>query len=207
MDFHEPVLASDLWSIGGMSCCLELSVGKEDLLTLEVPAVKNSSYRGPNRKSNSCCDGDVVSAEGETFYADIVKITRKQLKPGKHKHGNGRARKEPGWYGSLWQSNTSSKLSYWSSPQEEDHGYMKKAQGNEVFTLILLTKLTHKADTSRIAMLAIRVCKSDPRVENELPMIEQGWMDKIRGTYNCLKSLEDSFSCYKRTHILTHIDT
>ncbi|GJY79485.1 hypothetical protein Tco_0485286, partial [Tanacetum coccineum] len=28
--------------------------------------------------------------------ADIVKITRKRLKPGKHEHGNGRARKEPG---------------------------------------------------------------------------------------------------------------
>ncbi|GJY51977.1 hypothetical protein Tco_0442824 [Tanacetum coccineum] len=28
--------------------------------------------------------------------ADIAKITRKRLKPGKHEHGNGRARKEPG---------------------------------------------------------------------------------------------------------------
>ncbi|GKB49871.1 phospholipase-like protein [Tanacetum coccineum] len=52
--------------------------------------------------------------------------------------------RHPMWYRSLWQSNTSSKLSYWSSPQEEDHGYVKKAQGNEVFTLILLTKLTLK---------------------------------------------------------------
>ncbi|GKA20601.1 hypothetical protein Tco_0700590 [Tanacetum coccineum] len=28
--------------------------------------------------------------------ADIAKITRKRLKPGKHEHGNGRARKKPG---------------------------------------------------------------------------------------------------------------
>ncbi|GKB55327.1 reverse transcriptase domain-containing protein [Tanacetum coccineum] len=53
---------------GGVSCCLELSVGEEDLLTLEVPVVKNSSYKGPNRRSNSCFDGAVVSAEGETFF-------------------------------------------------------------------------------------------------------------------------------------------
>ncbi|GJT38923.1 hypothetical protein Tco_0938788 [Tanacetum coccineum] len=99
MDFHELVLAGDLFSIGvqidevgrmyaylnyqhsvrntqqvlipvyrmgGVSCCLELSVGEEDLLTLEVPLVKNSSYKGPNRRSNSCCDGAVVSADGET---------------------------------------------------------------------------------------------------------------------------------------------
>ncbi|GKA13132.1 hypothetical protein Tco_0692778 [Tanacetum coccineum] len=51
---------------GGVSCCLELSVGEEDLLTLEVPALKNSSYKGPKRRSNSCYDGAVVSAEGET---------------------------------------------------------------------------------------------------------------------------------------------
>nr|GEX52912.1 hypothetical protein [Tanacetum cinerariifolium] len=34
---------------GSVSCCLELSVEEEDLLTLEVPALKNSSYKGPNR--------------------------------------------------------------------------------------------------------------------------------------------------------------
>nr|GEV10339.1 hypothetical protein [Tanacetum cinerariifolium] len=35
VDFHELVLA------GGMSRCLELSMGKEDLLTLDVPALQN----------------------------------------------------------------------------------------------------------------------------------------------------------------------
>ncbi|GJS90637.1 hypothetical protein Tco_0773273 [Tanacetum coccineum] len=53
--------------VGGVSCCLELSVGEEDLLTLEVPALKNSSYKGPNRRSNSCYNEVVVSTEGETF--------------------------------------------------------------------------------------------------------------------------------------------
>ncbi|GKE30024.1 hypothetical protein Tco_1445408 [Tanacetum coccineum] len=59
---HVPV-----YRMGGVSCCLELSVGEEDLLTLEVPAMKNLSYKGLNRRSNSCCDEDVVSEEGETF--------------------------------------------------------------------------------------------------------------------------------------------
>ncbi|GKA14343.1 hypothetical protein Tco_0693989, partial [Tanacetum coccineum] len=50
--------------------CLDLNmhaVGEEDLLTREVPSLKNSSYKGPKRRSNFCCDGTVVSAEGETF--------------------------------------------------------------------------------------------------------------------------------------------
>nr|GEU92195.1 retrovirus-related Pol polyprotein from transposon TNT 1-94 [Tanacetum cinerariifolium] len=46
---------------------VELFVGEEDLLTLEVPAVKNSSYRGPNRRSNSCCNGTCASSEEEIF--------------------------------------------------------------------------------------------------------------------------------------------
>nr|GEV84215.1 hypothetical protein [Tanacetum cinerariifolium] len=58
-----------LFVVGGVSCCLELSMREEDLLTLEVPTVKNSSYKGPNKRSNSCCDGTVVSAKGETFYS------------------------------------------------------------------------------------------------------------------------------------------
>nr|GEY27793.1 UBN2 domain-containing protein [Tanacetum cinerariifolium] len=45
----------------------ELSMEEEDLLTHEVPAVKDSSYKGPNRRSNSCFDGAVVSAEVTTF--------------------------------------------------------------------------------------------------------------------------------------------
>nr|GFB23835.1 hypothetical protein [Tanacetum cinerariifolium] len=52
---------------GGVSRCLELSMGEENLLTLDVPALKNSSYKGPNRRSNSCSDETIVSAEGRTF--------------------------------------------------------------------------------------------------------------------------------------------
>nr|GEY80697.1 hypothetical protein [Tanacetum cinerariifolium] len=85
---------------GGVSCCLELSVREEELLTLEVLAVKNSSYTWPKRRSNSCCDRIVVSAEGTTFgtsfeldyslswsliCVDITKITRK---PDKNGHEN-----------------------------------------------------------------------------------------------------------------------
>ncbi|GKB38139.1 hypothetical protein Tco_0883081, partial [Tanacetum coccineum] len=53
----------------GVSCCLELSIGEEDLVILEVPAVKNSAYRGPKRRSNSYCDGAIVSAEGKASYS------------------------------------------------------------------------------------------------------------------------------------------
>nr|GEZ13051.1 hypothetical protein [Tanacetum cinerariifolium] len=67
IDFYELVLAGDLLSIGVVSRCLELPVKEEDLLTLEVPALKDSSYKGPNRRSNSCCDETIVSADGETF--------------------------------------------------------------------------------------------------------------------------------------------
>ncbi|GJV22449.1 hypothetical protein Tco_1371469 [Tanacetum coccineum] len=45
--------------------------------------------------------------------ADIVKITRKRLKPGKNKHGNGRARKEPG---ECYQSQEwSTQVNLWST--------------------------------------------------------------------------------------------
>ncbi|GKD65533.1 hypothetical protein Tco_1307641, partial [Tanacetum coccineum] len=65
---------------GGVSCCLELSVGEEESLTLEVYAVKNSSYKGPKRRSNSCCDRTVVSAEEETFCATKdVKVSNRRF--------------------------------------------------------------------------------------------------------------------------------
>ncbi|GJT54813.1 hypothetical protein Tco_0989867 [Tanacetum coccineum] len=67
MDCHEIVLMGDSLSIGGVSFGLELLVGEEDLLTLEVPILKDSSYKVQKRKSNSCCDGAVAFAEGETF--------------------------------------------------------------------------------------------------------------------------------------------
>nr|GEW03156.1 hypothetical protein [Tanacetum cinerariifolium] len=53
-DFHELVLAGDLLSIGCESFGLE-------------PALKNSSYKGPNRRSNSCYDGTCASAKEETL--------------------------------------------------------------------------------------------------------------------------------------------
>nr|GEU39669.1 uncharacterized mitochondrial protein AtMg00810-like [Tanacetum cinerariifolium] len=65
-----PSVFENLWLIeGGASHCLDMSMGEEDLLTLDVPALKNSSYKGPNRRSNSCCDGTIVSTEGRTFYS------------------------------------------------------------------------------------------------------------------------------------------
>ncbi|GJU22931.1 hypothetical protein Tco_1156273 [Tanacetum coccineum] len=79
MDFYKLELTGDLLSI-------ELSVGEEDLLTREAPALKNSSYKGPNRRSNSCYDGAVVSAEGETFCscgkAIVTKVSTSSSTPG-----------------------------------------------------------------------------------------------------------------------------
>ncbi|GJT62029.1 hypothetical protein Tco_1005562 [Tanacetum coccineum] len=56
---------------GLINSYVKVSVREEGSLTLEVPTVKNSSYKGPKSRSNSCCDGAVVSAEGETFRASF----------------------------------------------------------------------------------------------------------------------------------------
>nr|GEV37057.1 hypothetical protein [Tanacetum cinerariifolium] len=37
---------------------------EEDLETLELPVVKNSSYKGLSRRSNNCSDGASVSTGG-----------------------------------------------------------------------------------------------------------------------------------------------
>ncbi|GKG11147.1 hypothetical protein Tco_0342547, partial [Tanacetum coccineum] len=50
-----------------VSCGAKVSVGEDDLLIREVPSLKNSSYKGPKRRSNSFCYGAVVSAKGERF--------------------------------------------------------------------------------------------------------------------------------------------
>nr|GEU75976.1 hypothetical protein [Tanacetum cinerariifolium] len=64
----------NLWLIeGGVSQCLELAMGEEDLLTLDVPALKNSSYKRPNRRSNSCYNGTVVSTE----HAVVIALAQK----------------------------------------------------------------------------------------------------------------------------------
>ncbi|GKA45747.1 hypothetical protein Tco_0738543 [Tanacetum coccineum] len=76
MDCHELELTGDLLSI-------ELSVGEEDLLTREVPSLKSSSYKGPKRRSNSCCDGAVVSHDGETiesYYTRFYKMMNEMIR-------------------------------------------------------------------------------------------------------------------------------
>nr|GEU72869.1 hypothetical protein [Tanacetum cinerariifolium] len=49
----------------------KLSKRAKDFDTLEFPVVKNSSYKGLNRKSNSYCNRASMSAEGETFRTNI----------------------------------------------------------------------------------------------------------------------------------------
>ncbi|GKA94949.1 reverse transcriptase domain-containing protein, partial [Tanacetum coccineum] len=72
-----------------LSLDAEVLVGEEDLLTREVPSLKNSSYKGPKRRSNSYCYGTIVSAEGETFcssgaspgFSDISLFSNQTLSP------------------------------------------------------------------------------------------------------------------------------
>ncbi|GJY58472.1 hypothetical protein Tco_0458364 [Tanacetum coccineum] len=47
-------------------------------------------------KEKECSVEEKECSVEEKESADIAKITRKRLKPGKHEHGNGRARKKPG---------------------------------------------------------------------------------------------------------------
>ncbi|GJS78975.1 hypothetical protein Tco_0728856 [Tanacetum coccineum] len=80
MDFHKLILTGDLWSIdvqiddiGRMMCVLLLRIirGRRRLWDTEFPVVKNSSYNELDKRSNSCSDGAVVFAEGETFRTSI----------------------------------------------------------------------------------------------------------------------------------------
>ncbi|GJU10609.1 reverse transcriptase domain-containing protein [Tanacetum coccineum] len=155
-----------------------------DTPTMVVPDLQNYPLRTNGFRVGQAMIEPKFSEDSRVRCTDKAKITRKRLKPGKHGHGNGRARKKSRRMLSKSRMVNFSQLGQPKSRSQEENN--------------------PKTVTSRIATLAIRVCKSDPRVENELPMIEQGWMDKIGGTYNFLKSLEDSHSGYKKAFILTH---
>nr|GEV99740.1 retrovirus-related Pol polyprotein from transposon TNT 1-94 [Tanacetum cinerariifolium] len=53
------------------ACTHKLLVVEEDLLTVGVPAMKNSSYEGSKRRSDFHCDEYIVSAGGETVRTSI----------------------------------------------------------------------------------------------------------------------------------------
>nr|GFB54423.1 hypothetical protein [Tanacetum cinerariifolium] len=38
------------------------------------PALKNSSYKGPNKRFNSCCDGTSASAKEELSWGNGVRV-------------------------------------------------------------------------------------------------------------------------------------
>ncbi|GJR33083.1 hypothetical protein Tco_1109315 [Tanacetum coccineum] len=53
-----------------------MSVGEEDLLTREVPSLKNSLYnRDQKRRSNSCCDGIVGTRPEVSLATDVSDIS------------------------------------------------------------------------------------------------------------------------------------
>ncbi|GJX08157.1 reverse transcriptase domain-containing protein [Tanacetum coccineum] len=99
--------------------------------------------------------------------ADIAKITRKRLKPGKHEHGNGRVRKEPG------ESYQKSKVVNSSQPLVNLRSWIvKKAQEEGIFTPEVHTKeaqrlLTHGCHAGNPCAL-----QSNPTTKINLPMIE-----------------------------------
>ncbi|GJV12831.1 reverse transcriptase domain-containing protein [Tanacetum coccineum] len=96
---------------------------------------------------------------------DIAKISRKRLKPGKHEHGNGRARKEPGkcYIKGQWSTQVNLQVKRHQNvligpnPLDVTHGQSKESTRGRDF----YTQATHKrstlAVTSRIATMAIRV--------------------------------------------------
>ncbi|GJW59819.1 ribonuclease H-like domain-containing protein, partial [Tanacetum coccineum] len=72
---------------------------------------------------------------------DIAKISRKQSKPDKHEHGNGKASKEPGEsYQKSRMGKTSPSTLIGGDPRKNDTVDMKEAQGNKAYTLKVLTK-------------------------------------------------------------------
>ncbi|GKC94098.1 hypothetical protein Tco_1159540 [Tanacetum coccineum] len=77
----------------------EIELGKEEAPYLTTLG-KRESYK-PRPSSDGVGARTPYYAKKEFMdchlpSADIAKISRKQLKPGKHEHGNGRAHKEPG---------------------------------------------------------------------------------------------------------------
>ncbi|GKF06606.1 hypothetical protein Tco_0037274, partial [Tanacetum coccineum] len=58
-----------------VSSLAESSMGEEDLLTREAPSLKNSSYKGPKRRSNSCCDGTDGTRPEVSLATDVSDIS------------------------------------------------------------------------------------------------------------------------------------
>ncbi|GJX89393.1 hypothetical protein Tco_0341407 [Tanacetum coccineum] len=86
----------------------------------------------------------VVDVYGFEKSTDIAKISRKRLKPGKLRHGNGRARKKPGECYQRSKIQPVGKMSpstlIGGDPRKNDTVDMKEAQGNKAYTLEVLTK-------------------------------------------------------------------
>ncbi|GKA71086.1 hypothetical protein Tco_0777225 [Tanacetum coccineum] len=98
--------------------------------------------------------------------ADIAKISRKRLKPDKHVHGNGRARKEPG------ESYQKSRMVNSSQPLVN---LIKKAQKKGIFTLGLLTKETQG--------VTITDCHAGNPCELEIDLTAKSSSPIIEGMY------------------------
>ncbi|GJU02747.1 reverse transcriptase domain-containing protein [Tanacetum coccineum] len=92
-------------------------------------------------------DRPKFSEDSRVRCTDIAKISRKRLKPGKLRHGNGRARKKPGECYQRSKIQPVGKMSpstlIGGDPRKNDTVDMKEAQGNKAYTLEVLTKEAH----------------------------------------------------------------
>ncbi|GJT45886.1 putative ribonuclease H-like domain-containing protein [Tanacetum coccineum] len=131
--------------------------GIENLVDHKVKVIGcDNETEFKNKEMNQFCEMKGV---------DIAKISRKWLKPGKHEHGNRRARKEPGkcYIKGQWSTQVNLQVKRHQNvligpnPLDVTHGQSKESTRGRDF----YTQVTHKrstlAVTSRIATVAIRV--------------------------------------------------
>ncbi|GKA16223.1 hypothetical protein Tco_0695970, partial [Tanacetum coccineum] len=101
------------------------------------------------------------------------KITRKRLKPGKHEHGSGRARKKPGeCYQRVY---TSPSTLIGGVPRKNDTVDIKEAQGNKAYTLEVLTKEARP--------VTITNCHTGNPCEREIDVTAKSSSPIIEGMY------------------------
>ncbi|GJS31036.1 hypothetical protein Tco_0491656 [Tanacetum coccineum] len=112
--------------------------------------------------------------------ADIAKIMRKRLKPGKQEHGNRRARKNPGGsYQSqtmvlkftLAATNIIHKLSLVNTLQDMPHGLVRKHKERDILHSIYTQKKHKKLQTTDCHAGNPCELSSDPTVDKKHPMI------------------------------------
>ncbi|GJZ84374.1 hypothetical protein Tco_0649713 [Tanacetum coccineum] len=110
---------------------------------------------------------------------DKAKIPRKRLKPGKHEHGNGRARKKPG---GSYQGQKVNLQSTWST-KVKDTLDDEKAQERWDFTLDTLSKEAQVVSITECQAGNPCEIRCDPTTKIALPIIERMYGQDWRSVY------------------------